>query len=307
MDRNTEFFLELFRKIRFMLLLVFIAASAISVYVLMPRVMRYKGQCSFYLAPEPLNNRLSISSSDDIHRTNNAKERVLQFVYSGELMDQMIKNFNLYDHYQIDTLKPYHREIAVNRLIARTEVYTISNEIIKLTVYDRNNEIAASMANNMVAILNQLNSRYTEQQINKEIAMYGSLVDKNERKSKEQIQKFQDALQQINDVIAQGKGSTEQKQGFEDMQQNIKDALNGITFIVQQEVSNLRTYNELLLNSRSDRSVIVIKKAVPELKSKKSVLVLYSLISGGVVTFLVLLISYLFAYHKQQLLIMFGK
>jgi capsular polysaccharide biosynthesis protein len=90
------------------------------------------------------------------YSTESATEQMLQLAQSYDIRDRIIKTFNLYDHYDIDTTKSktYKSEVYQkydeNINIKKTEY-----ESMDITVYDTNPLMAAEIADSIIHYFNQ--------------------------------------------------------------------------------------------------------------------------------------------------------
>jgi hypothetical protein len=278
-----------------------------------PKVLRYRGQCTFHILPDTDIPERFITHREearlDLKKANRGYERVLQFMYSGQMMDHIIKTYNLYQHYGIDSTRPYAREEAITILNGRTEVYKINNEIMRVSVYDRNNEIAAAIANSMVIYLDLMNKQYVRNSLGKELAINKSILIQSEKITSEQQQKLESALRELESISAKAHPTPESKLAFENMEYVIRDAATTIKLVTDERISTLGLYQKALEQARPGKmnTVVIIKKAVPEMESNKLNLAIYAAFGGLAGVVLVFGALYFFEAYKPQLTLMFGK
>jgi len=280
-NNATELFIHLFRKYRLWLVLLYVILVGVSVALLKPKFLRYKGQNTFYMAPD--------------------------LVYSEKMMNKMIITYDLYDHYGIDTLQPYFHQRTVNILTSRTEIYRVSSEIIRLTVYDRNNEIAAAIANSMVGQLNELYRNYLRREYLNDIELYKSLMIQSKLSADLQRQKLDSVLNEFKAIVSD-RSSAESKELLDNIEHEIRSASSALTSITENQVSTLEVYTETMRLSRPSNinSIVTIKKALPDMRSHKYLLAIYSMIASLVGVMIIFSFIYMLHYYKKQLARMFS-
>jgi tyrosine-protein kinase Etk/Wzc len=111
----------------------------------------YRASTVFYVASPDLfkpEQMFGTSSKDmDYYGTDADLDRVLTIAGSNELYDFLIKTFNLYKHYDIDSTHQKAPFKVRERLQKLYEVKKTKFDAIELSVEDTNREFAASMAN----------------------------------------------------------------------------------------------------------------------------------------------------------------
>src|SRR5688572_2569697 len=99
---NYSDFLLRIRKYRLWFLLLFIAAFIAGGYFLAGTVLKYKSDCTFYVASENISNPSLLWTSEEDNpslRVNAGQERIYQLAYSSEMTSFLIAKFKLYKHY----------------------------------------------------------------------------------------------------------------------------------------------------------------------------------------------------------------
>ncbi len=120
-------------------------------------------------------------------------EQMLQVLNSNRIRDRIIKKYNLAKHYEIKPGSKYkmtrlYKEYESNFKFRRTEYMAV-----KITVYDKDPQMAADMANDVAELLDS-----TINQMQKEIAVKAfKIVEKEYLKLKEEIRQKEDSLSKL--------------------------------------------------------------------------------------------------------------
>src|SRR5262245_57038884 len=78
-------------------------------------------------------------------------EQMLQLLQSADIRDQIIKTFNLYQHYEIDSTKnPYHHTDVVRMYEENVSVRKTEYESAEITIYDTDPKVASGMVDSMI-------------------------------------------------------------------------------------------------------------------------------------------------------------
>ena len=136
------------RQILTVILLAGVGTAAISFLVLNDY---YKATTIFYVASPDLfkpEQMFGTSNKDmDYYGTDGDVDRVLTIAQSNELYDYLIKTFNLYKHYDIDTTNAKAPFKVREHLTELYEVKKTKFDAIELSVEDTDKAFASQMAN----------------------------------------------------------------------------------------------------------------------------------------------------------------
>lgn len=89
------------------------------------------------------------------YATENATEQMLQLFQSEDIRDKLIKDFDLFKHYGIDTASKYPYSTLYYMLKERIKVAKTEFESAELEVLDTDPVIAAGICDSMLSYLNQ--------------------------------------------------------------------------------------------------------------------------------------------------------
>lgn len=299
-------FLLMLRKYRLFYAVLFVLVCGIGVYILEDYVLEYEGGSTFYLANESLVNPTVFGQTgqEDILQVSLVQERVYQLAYSTEMMVYLISRFDLYNHYNIDTTKEYYFEKAVITITEKISFNKLTTDLSSIVVRDRNNEIAASMANAAVWKLDELNKKYLINKLQGNLNFYESFVKESEKVSREQNQKLAIYMETLI-----SKRNDKSHQSLSEIEFSLYEAVAKIKDVTTQLLKSRSMYNNALtsLQSKNLPSLVIVKRALPDLETKIPFLILFSVMLSIVVLSLTIILMYSFFTYQNDLKIVFGK
>ena len=278
---------------------------------MVPAVLKYSADTSFYLANESLVNPsvFGQKSQPDLLQVSLVQERVFQLAYSSEMMNYLIANFRLYKHYGIDTTKVDHYAVTVRRLSQNIKFTKVSADLSSVSVTDRNNEVAASMANAIVWKLDQMNKKYLSDKIQANLNFYESFVRESRILSREQNDKFTQSLELLGRYKQVVKNDDVSAKSISEIEYSIYEAIAKIRDLTTELMVARNLYNTALTSQRSKNlpSLVIIKRALPEVKSKKIQLVLLASLAGILACVITFLMMYVYNANRKAFGILFGR
>jgi len=106
--------------------------------------MKFKSTVVIYPSP----NAYSL----DIGEETKA-EQMLQIIKSNNLSKKLIKNLNLYEHYEIDSAEAFAQSQIFNELNGNISFDKTEFDAIQITVYDKDPKMSAKIANEIISLL----------------------------------------------------------------------------------------------------------------------------------------------------------
>jgi len=120
----------------------------------------------------------------------NKTEQMLQFLQSDDILHRLIKDFNLYKHYNIPTQKKHSKSLVLKKLRSNVSISKSQYEGVEIKVYDKNPEQAKTMIDSIISYYNQLvKSQHNDK--NKEVMV----------SSKNQMKKIQNEIDSLKKKI----------------------------------------------------------------------------------------------------------
>jgi uncharacterized protein involved in exopolysaccharide biosynthesis len=85
-----------------------------------------------------------------------ATENMIQLLQSSDIQDQLIKDFNLYSHYKIDTTGNTHTYSDVIRVMEdNVSINKTEYESVEVKVYDNDPKVASAMVDSIISHMNE--------------------------------------------------------------------------------------------------------------------------------------------------------
>jgi hypothetical protein len=83
-------------------------------------------------------------------------ENMIQLLESSDIEEQLIKDFNLYRHYKIDTIDNTHKYTDVTRILEDyVSIKKTEYESVEVKVYDESPDTACAMVDSIISHMNQ--------------------------------------------------------------------------------------------------------------------------------------------------------
>ena len=313
MSRDLESFILTFRRHRVRLAILFPLLVVGFGYFLAPRILQYRSQSTFFLATDvQASESLKFKNAEarsEARKPNRGYERALGFIYSERMMNHLISAFDLYKHYGIDTTKPYYRERAIEILTSRTELYKINAELNQVSVYDRNNEIAAAMANAIVRFIDTMNKDFIRQAMKRDLELYRNYIAQASKESDIRLMKLDSALAVLLRTTSGARGDRVSDIEVTAVADEIRVSASAIRSLHESYTAALAVYTSAMGNYKEfmNGSVIQVRRATPEFSSRKWDLLMYSCGLSLAVIFTLLTLLYVFDNQGDIFVRLFGK
>lgn len=276
---------------------------------MIPQVLRYEGSSAFYLANESMVNPAAFTQAgQDVLQVTVVQERVYQLAYSTEMMNFLIKQFDLYKHYNIDTTKLDYYARTVRIITNNIKFNKIATDLSSIVVYDRNNEIAATMANAIVWKLDELNKKYLITKIQANLSFYDSFINEASSISKSQNEKLLLYIDAFKKMRIKENNTGLVKEPLTQIEFSLYQAASKIEEMTTRLILAKSLYSSALSSQKTNNlpSLVVIKKALPEVNSRKKYLVLFAGLAGLLACVVSIVLMYIYMAYKTQFAIIFG-
>jgi hypothetical protein len=283
----------------------------LSLFFLAPVVLRYSSHASFYILADKLYNPASAIVQDNVSITEHSLEnkRIEHLLYSTEMISYLVKNYDLYTRYKIDSTSRFGNDKMAHRVRNNVRLNKTSADFFLVYVYDRNNEVAAAMANSIVKQLDLLNRQYIKNKVSVNMRMYNSFVEESNRMNNEHSLRLKSLLSDLHNAQLTKNSPAKEGDKLSDINYSIYDAVNKISEITVQNL-NSQAYllNSIKMMDQTNLpTIIMVGRALPETTSLRLLLVFYC--AGIAFAFLVVSVTvmYLNYYYRQELMLIFGR
>ena len=317
--RNFDFFLFLW-KYRRPILIITIVGIVASVVVSLLITPRFAAEVILYPSASSSVSKTLISTqwggSKDILSFGDEKEseRLLQILQSDRIRNQLVKKFNLFEHYKIKPNEKYKYTKLHDKLKKYISFRKTEYMAVHIRVLDTDPIVAANMANTLAALLDSTITVLQKEKAQKAFI----LVGKEYFKLQQEVNELQDSLLFLSnlgiyDVSSQSRGLNEAfaeavRNNDQNMLKDIQNKLQilskyGGSFLALREkfsysierLSNLRLkYSEARVEAEQNLPhIYIIKKAeIPDKKTtpKRSLIVMATTLSSFLFAVILLLI-----------------
>ena len=172
-------------------------------------------------------------------------ERLLQILQSDRIRNQLVKKFNLFEHYEIKPNEKYRETRLQNKLKKNVSFRKTEYMAVRIRVLDRDPVIATNMANTIAVLLD---STITILQKEKAVKAF-NLVKKEYLNLQKEVSQLQDSLEFLSnlgvyDVSSQSRGLNEA------FAEAIRNRDNNALKNVQKKLDILSKYGGIYLTLR---------------------------------------------------------
>ncbi|MBO6050965.1 MAG: hypothetical protein J6P65_03165 [Bacteroidales bacterium] len=305
------------RKTLFLVCLVVAVVSLIASFLVTPKFKstaivyapRTNSVAKILLNEESYNERLDMKAYADDEET----EQMMEILNSREIKDILIDKFDLYNHYGLGEGVSYRQTKMYKYLKGNIEVKRTQYGAIAVSVIDKDPQVAADMANEILVLLDSVKNRIDHERT---IASYNLLKRQLEIVDAE-VQRIDDSVQVLMqngvfDFKSQSERVMQQyatavAQGNTAGMKRLEDELKKMatwgprSLTLYEEQAYFREYQSVvkikMMNAIVDMDTeipvkFVIERAIPADKKtypKKSLIVLLSTVSAFILAVLVLL------------------
>ena len=122
-------------------------------------------------------------------------------VNSTRIQMHLIRKFNLYNHYGIDTTKEFYLQAAMGRIRSKIEVKKNPYNAITVTIKDKDRFLSADMANEVVSFIDKLNQEFYIKKIQNSIQLSQAYLAQLEQDNKLKTIGIDSIIKDINAII----------------------------------------------------------------------------------------------------------
>ncbi|MBK8282141.1 MAG: hypothetical protein IPK94_18935 [Saprospiraceae bacterium] len=118
----------------------------------------------------------------DFYGSSQDLDRLLTICHSNEIKDQLVRNFNLYQHYDIDSTGALAHHKIRKKLDKLMTIIKTKYDAIDLSIEDKDKILAASMANAARNYVNAASSQLITTRLMDVVRTYQSSIDDKQRR-----------------------------------------------------------------------------------------------------------------------------
>jgi len=305
-----------YRKILFGTAVVALVASVIASFIITPQ---YKATVVLFPAPSDAISKALISTYNAARNTgvfgeDEEVERLLQSLNSDEIRTLLIKKYDLYNHYDIDSSAPHSKTKLANMYKSRFNFTRTPYMAVEIDVFDHDPVYAAKIANDIPALLDSVMNAMEKKRaadaykiVRKEYEEKVEQMNVQSNKLKEIMKKgvydFESQSEVYNKAYADAiaAGNTKATKALEKKLEILAEyggSYVSIRDFLLYENENLAHLNARLKEAKVDaeqtlsHAYVLNNADVPDKKAKpkRTIIVLTSVISAVVLCFVLLLL-----------------
>jgi capsular polysaccharide biosynthesis protein len=308
-------------------------AAVFAIVVTMPFITKPKYQATHIFYPSKNNSISEALLSDAGQRLKDPlefgeeeeAEKAMQILLSGDLIGRLVKNFNLYKHYNINPVSEKYPKTAMDYKLKENISVTRTRYLsVKIEVLDEDPQMAADLANGMALLYDSITT-----EVQNQIAIPAlQIVERALQSKRDKIQGTKDQMRKLGEegitnyeeqsralaeeiYKAQSSGKvTEMKKLLEEQKTLVKC---GGDFVALQELIKLEEEKESDLISQYERRVVDVNEKLshkmtieaaskPEIKfwPKRTFVMIISVLATFMATSLILVFFELYSNKSQS-------
>jgi hypothetical protein len=239
--------------------------------------------------------------SSDLNLVRSSPQsRIYYYTKSTEMFDYLIRRFDLYKYYNIDSSAFMHYEIMTAILNNRIESKWDGRYILTVTVEDQDKFMAATLANEIYSKLNEMNKNYVISIAKKKLDIYDQIITNNKQEVLVHTGEFKKLIDECKGLIEENKLSRIQNSFIFDIQSRLGTLSTQIGSINDELLKSAKIYELSAAAMRKDNitSLRLINLALPDTHIPFNVRILnVALLSFVAVIIAILFIMIYFEYN----------
>lgn len=303
---NEQFIIEIKKRGNLLLLFLLIIFFGF-LYLQFNYYNKFTSTCNFTIASSEMIElgTFDPNEPEKFYFDRSGTNRIFSIVYSNDILDHLIKKFDLYTHYNVDSTSALHYENVVETLMSRIAMKKIDFNLVALTATDKDPLMAAAIANEAVDQINVTFRNLYLNKLKKKIVFYENMlkdIHTQDSVQRNYLYSMLNDIRNVTNIISpnadQGK-LNDQLRGITDQLKNNSDNISKTYQLYRSAYGALELYDL--------QTVQVIRKALPEqgkgIFRKVVVSVAVTFFMGCVL----LLALYFYLVNKPLLKILFSK
>ncbi len=287
-------------KCRWIVLFLFLVISGSSIYYYHAHTY-YQSEISFLVNSNNVTEVLWDRSNDgpiDVYNDDRGFQRVNQIVYSTQMIDYLITQFDLYTHYRISKETPDSYLLVANKLKKSLAVSESKTKIITLHVSDPlDYNVAANIANTIGKKINDINRQITVENLSRKTEMLESLSRDLRSNSSKEFSDLDSLLQNMQRFLTNSIHDDSYRQllsmNIENLRNKSEDYFKDLF-----ESYKYRLYSMYSLQEKNLPTISVLEKGLPNRLSKTQ----YDKFMYPLITFFSILTTFVLFYFFMKII-----
>lgn len=292
-------------KMKWKYLVIVLLTGFLSFYFFKFHILEYSATSSFFVNDHSVINSTSLENLPYGDNLN----RIFQMVNSTQSHIHLIKKFDLYNHYGVDTTKEFHLQVAIVKIRSKIEVKKNPYNTITVTVKDRDRFLASELANEVVAFIEKSNQKFYIKNIQNTVELTQAYLIQLEQESKIKSVGINSLIKDINNIINRGQNTNADLYYLLLQQQKLSESVSIFQTSVNDIFNAHKLYNLSLqtMNFNNFPTVSIIQTAMPDFKTSTIKAMLYSILIMILVFLILVLQAFYLLHYKDYLILIFKR
>jgi hypothetical protein len=288
-----------------------LVTTAICFFWLRAQDPDFKSETTFYINQANILDQLdpTLDATQKTILLNMSIDRIYILANSDDLRDSIIKDFDLYHHYRIADGEKLRREIVMKVLNKNINLYKdkIVTTQLNLIVHDMDRNIAAAMANRIVARINAIDYEVLKQELQEKLTRYEATLKNLKQQEDVKRTELVEFYDKISPTLIRLESSNANR---------VSEKIQGDRLLNQVDEYSTK-YKEIMeryyfaqsrLNSNDINTLTTIKKATHDTTSYFDTIVRYCILISIFTVLASTILLFLFIQNKEEIwLFLFGK
>jgi hypothetical protein len=250
-------------KRKFWFILIFCITAVLVAFNELKKPEEFKSSVKFFVEDEELyTTELNVMKSP-------SQNRIFYFIKSTEMFDYLIKKFDLYSNYSIDTNTLLHYESINAILNEKIEAKNDNRNAIVITVKDRDKFLAASMANEIFRKVSEMNKDFVISVAKKKISVYEEIISKNKEQVMTQAQEIDRMIGECKKLISENTFLQKNYSFVSELRVHLTTLSTQLQSVNEELLKTIKIYNISLAGTQKENisSLRLINVALPDVKN----------------------------------------
>lgn len=196
---------------------------------------------------------------------NDNFNRIFQQTVSTDVAIYLIKKFHLTSHYGVDSTKEFYLQQTANILKKNISVKKNTYNTILVTVNDQYRYLAADLANEIMAYIDEINRVYYARNIERKLKISESFLKEIKSDNMAKSKSIDSLLSEMHHLTTESVRKTTSAIYMLGLEQRLSGLINELSNSTHDLMNSQRLYNLSLqaLNQKNYRTITIVQDAMP--------------------------------------------
>jgi hypothetical protein len=304
---TREIILQIKKRI-WLYLFIVVLGGAFSFYLLKFHFLNYSATASFFVN----DHSIITSSTTDLRPLENIIagdnfNRIYQMINSAVMQKHLINKFNLISHYNIDSTKEFHYQLAIETIRSNIVVKKNPYNSISVTVKDKHRYLSAEMANEITLYIETLYEEFYVRNLKNKVKISEAYVEQMEKDNTNKTIGIDSLVTKINNLITAGKHDQKNDYYLLSHQQMLSELISLFQRSSIDLVNSQKLYNLTLqaLNFKNFPTITVLQTAMPAPHSIAIKAALFSILVMFLIMTQIVFFTYIVLHYRNYFILIF--